>query len=235
MGFFSSKKTYVSSSIYNMAGDVNERPIFLRSLILGGLFKVEETNISDTLTRGYINGPAMKVRSFFRWAENNYTEIGIPDGNLGSLPKVNADVVAASITVPDGYQATVQFIDADRFDYSYWAEQYMFENHPSEVDTEWVADMNDAGTITIQRAGGGTYSFTPTADQDASYIYAIYNEVNIETKAWGPPKMFIYEIGSGNISLDNMIILTRSQGEFVPFIPIRLDNQWLAYVNPSAA
>jgi hypothetical protein len=47
--------------------------------------------------------------------------------------------------------------------------------------------------------------------------------------------MFIYRIGSGNLALDDIVIRTRNQGEFVPAIPLRLDNKWVSQVNPAAA
>lgn len=235
MGFFSLKETYVASSIFNLAGDINERPKFLKSLVLGGVYKTDKPNLSNTLRQGYMAGPGMKIRNFFHWAENNYQAIGIPEGNLGAQIRVNADVVAREIPAPTGKKIVIQYVDVGLFDHSYWAEQYMFENRPNEVDTAWSADMNAAGEITITFANGSTHSFTPTVQQNATYIYAIYNEVNIQTNTWAAPKMFIYRIGSGNLALDEIVTRTRSQGEFVPSIPLRLNNKWVKDVNPSAA
>lgn len=236
MGFFSSKVTAVASSVYNLAGDVNERPQFLRSLVLGATFQNNgRTSISETIRRGFAGGPAMKVRNFFRWAEDNYQAIGVPQGTLGSLVRVNVDVVTAQLPALAGHKPVVQYVRAESFNYSYWAEQYMFENYPALANTAWTSDMDSGGTIKITFADGTSVGFTPAVDQEAVYIYAIYNYIDQATKAWGNAKMFIYKIGSGNAALDNIVTRTRDLGEYVPFIPVRLDNKWVKDVNPAAA
>lgn len=236
MGFFSSKVTGVSSSVYNLAGDVNQRPQFLRSLVLGATFQNDgRTSISETLRRGFAGGPAMKVRKFFDWAEDNYQDIGVPQGTLGSLVRANIDVVTAQLPVVAGHKPVVQYVRVEAFSYSYWAEQYMFENYPALIDTAWTSDMDAGGTIKITFANSTTVSFTPVASKEGVYIYAIYNQVNQATQVWGNAKMFIYRIGSGNTELDRLVTRTRDLGEYVPFIPIRLDNKWVSQVNPAAA
>ena len=80
MGLFSSTKIYVSSTVYNLAGDEINRPDYLKSLVLGNLLTKTDMDIADTIQSGYIKGPGIKLRNFFRWAQDNYDYIGMPLG-----------------------------------------------------------------------------------------------------------------------------------------------------------
>jgi hypothetical protein len=182
MGFFSTKKTYVASTIYNLMGDTTKRPSYMKTLVVGNVLGGYGESMGSSITRGYLNGPGMKLRSFFRWAENNYAAIGVPTGSLGSTMNVDAAIVENEIAAPAGKTVTVQQVNAGSFDYAYFAEQWMFENHPALVGTLWSSDISEAGEITITFEDLTTASFTPVIDRNAVYIYAIYSEVGGETK-----------------------------------------------------
>jgi hypothetical protein len=59
------------------------------------------------------------------------------------------------------------------------------------------------------------------------YSYRIDTQTNVE-KEYGETLLFIYEIGSGNAVLDAIVSNTVEYGEFFPFIPIRLENEFLS-------
>ena len=81
MGLFSSKTIInVASSVYNLAGDEKDRPIFLQSLIIRNVLSGTKRSLGDTITTGYLNGPGINFRTFFRWAVDNYDLIGMPTG-----------------------------------------------------------------------------------------------------------------------------------------------------------
>jgi hypothetical protein len=236
MGFFSSKKTYVASTVYNLAGDIDQRPSYLKSLLIGSIVGSSNSSIAETFHNGYMQGPAMRLRRFFNWAVDNYGLIGVPTGNLGSTLSIDASVVESFLpAAPVGYTNVLQQVEGGPFDYSYWAEQWMFENHPTLVDTLWSSDMDEAGQITITFEDLTTASFTPVVNKDGIHIYAIYSQVDDLTADYGYAKMWIYEIGTGNAVLDEMIADDVADSEYVPYIPVRLDNQFLSPTFKSAA
>lgn len=178
MGLFSSKKTYVSSTLYNLAGDELERPEYLKSLVIGNILTDNNASMTQTLQTGYLNGPGLKMRSFFNWALLNYDDIGVPSGTLGGLNNVDYSVVQGEIPVDPGKTARVQLVEIGVGEYSFWAEQYMFENYPELFDSLWSSDINeDTDEITITFEDTTTVSFTPVGMNNSSpYIFAIYNE-----------------------------------------------------------
>ena len=74
----------VASVVYNMAGDEATRPDYLKTLLMRGVFSKVRNSIGTTLQQGLLNGPAMRFRSFYRWASipANYDQIGIPAGAI---------------------------------------------------------------------------------------------------------------------------------------------------------
>lgn len=68
MGLFSSKKkVYVSSSVYNLAGDPENRMNFKKTALMAGILNGE---VSNTITDSYLGGPGIKHRSYSKWTRN---------------------------------------------------------------------------------------------------------------------------------------------------------------------
>lgn len=178
MGLFSSKKKiYVSSVVYNLAGDETERPDYLKSLVLGNIITDVNFDVAETIQSGYIKGPGIKFRNFFRWAQNNYDLVGMPKGGMITVSDIDQTVIAAN--VPHDPAETVQIHEAlyDVADFFYWADQYMWENHRELHETNWVADYDDATSeVVITFEDTSTERFTPSDfDATAGYIYATYS------------------------------------------------------------
>ena len=176
MGLFSGKTIInVASSVYNMAGDEKDRPIFLKNLIIRNILSGTKRSLGDTVTTGYINGPGIKFRTFFRWAVDNYGLIGLPTGKMYAGDIISTQTVADNIPHDPGESVWVQEAYLGTSDYAEWAEQWMMKYYPSELDTEWEADMDDAtNTILIKRAGGEEHSFVAEGFQSgARYIFAL--------------------------------------------------------------
>ena len=179
MGLFGSRtKIYVSSSVYNMAGDYEERTSYLKFLVLNGVLSNSGNSLADTITSGTLNGPRMNYRAFFRWARLNYPE-GMPLGGLiGSTP-INPELVDPHIPVPAGSIAKAEMVILDFADYLQWAEAYVLENYPDLFASNWDADIDEStSVITITFEDTTTVTFTP-ADYDPAgkYLYARYSEI----------------------------------------------------------
>ena len=177
MGLFSSKTIInVASSIYNMAGDEKDRPIFLKNLIIRNILSGTKRSLGDTITTGYLQGPGIKFRTFFRWAVDNYDLIGMPTGKMYAGDIISTETVAAHVPHGAGESVWVQEARLGESDYAEWAEQWMLANHPEEFGEEWEADMDDAtSTILIKLPDGTEHSFVAADFQSgAKYIFALY-------------------------------------------------------------
>lgn len=182
MGLFSgSKEIFVSSVVYNMAGPEEFRPDYLRSLVTRHVLSGTKETISTSLTDGLIHGPAMKYRSFYRWAgqPGKYDLIGMPTGSLMASNAVDTSVVQTYLENTLGIDIWVQKSELAGADYGLWVEQYLLANNPSAIGTDWTADINTAGTlITITYEDTTQVSFVPVNyAQSGRYLYSWYNEV----------------------------------------------------------
>lgn len=177
MGLFSSsKKTYVDSVVYNMAGDEDERVNYLQATTMNAIMTGgPKSFIGSTINKSYLSGPGMSLRSFYRWAESNYSYIGLPTGSINGTGDINEAVVRANIPGTSGQEILLEIIDIHRADYMDWAFQHMYQSYESLIDTNWTADIVGT-TITIHFEDTTTTSFTATGfDASARYLYVLYS------------------------------------------------------------
>jgi hypothetical protein len=237
MGLFSSKKIIsVASSVYNMAGDEKDRPQFLQSLIIRNVLSGTKDSLGDTIKTGYLNGPAMRLRQFYRWARipKNYGQVGMPTGSMASGQELLPNSLEPYIPHPAGTEVWCQHVEVADADISYWAEEWVMKNRPAELDKAWVSTY-DAKTkkITIRFANNSTVIFTPNDYYVGhkyvySYFIIITNPTDNLTISYGPDNLYIYRVGSGKPGLDALVSQGSSYGEFFPFIPVRLNNNFLS-------
>lgn len=230
MGLFSrKKKTYVSSVVYNLAGDEFKRPNYLKTTVSNAIIG-EAPSITDSIVGSYLNGPAMRFRSFLRWTDRtDYTDkIGLVTGNIKTGNAIDPVVLAGEIDAPVGSTVVLQNAEIDQADFSYWVDQYVSENFPDEVGTEYTADINEAtGKILITFEDDSIVEFTPeNYDNISRYLSAIYV---LETDGeYSLPFVFIYKQLDGNAVLDAMFLASKVMRGFYPPIPFRLDNKFLS-------
>src|SRR5690606_22144131 len=123
----------VASAVYNLAGDEENRPDFLKSLVLGGVMR-EVDSLSQLITRTYLNGPAMNLRRYARWIRNNpeaYTKLGTTEGELDLALRINPNDIAPLL--PVGSNEVVDSIIYSRIDSAeleQWVIKYMSEMQP---------------------------------------------------------------------------------------------------------
>lgn len=177
MGLFSTKKKiYVSSVVYNLAGSLAERTSFLKTTVVRGLMSsTSKTSLGAGLIAQQLNGPLSSQKSFFRWAKTHYPE-GRLSGKISNYASVNADMVLRFIPVPAGKVANIQGAHIDSADATYWAEQYLMENHFERLEEDWVCDINtQTNLISIEYADGTSDTFMPADFHPSSaYIFANY-------------------------------------------------------------
>lgn len=181
MGLFSSKKTiYVSSTAYNMAGDLADRPNYLKTTVLGGiLLNSPKESLADTIVNGQLHGPHFDQRAFYRWYENNYPEGEFSGEVLNNTQELSAAEKAALVTeinAPAGYTVRIQTVMIDTADVGYWAEQHIMLNRPEDLPGAWTAEYNQAtGKCKITYPDTSTEEITLTGfTEGAQYLYCYY-------------------------------------------------------------
>ena len=155
MGLFSGKKkTFVSSVSYNLAGDQEDRPQFLKSLIIGNTFGNSSLSLSDAINGAYLRGPGVRFRNFTRWGESSgYNDaIGLISGQIDGGNSIDLDQLTDYLEALPGITGSVslQSAEIDFSDYTYWVDGYIADNYPDVLETEYTFDLNQTtNTITI--------------------------------------------------------------------------------------
>ena len=181
MGIFSSKKTItVSSTAYNMAGDEKDRPNFLKGTIFGSMI-ADSDSIADDIQTSYFDGPGMKQRQFFRWA-NRQNLSSMPITSIANTSDIDPLVVQNEIPVspsPAGLILSVTYAEVSDGDFQPFIERWLLENHPDRVSEEWLGEFDPAtDTFSVEFPNNDFFSF-PNAGQynvNSSYIVAKYVE-----------------------------------------------------------
>lgn len=234
MGLFGgSTKTYVSSVVYNLAGDVALRPNYLKSVVSQSVL-LGEGDLGRKIVDSHIAGPAMTQRGFFRWAKTRFphgmvtTQVvgGVDLSTFDYEPYIPKADPANTISV-----GSAKLINAD---YTYWAEKHILETDPELISTEWICDYiasTQQVEITYEDLSTELIS-VPDYDASKRYLFVQYVETTPGDDTADPviPEentsgMWIYQIGSGTAALDSLDSSETIPGEFVPFIPLRMWNK----------
>jgi hypothetical protein len=180
MGLFSKKKKIIVSSVtYNLAGDIKDRVKFLSTAVAGHILSAPSSaSLAETITKSLTGGPGVRFRNFSKWAQTSgYNDlIQLSAGSISIGGRVNQEALLNAL--PRGADETIELQNADvgLADYGYWADQYMAENHPTEIEENYEIDMDEAiNTIYIRFPDGRVYSFQPQGfDYTIKYLYASY-------------------------------------------------------------
>ena len=221
----------VSSSVYNLAGDVAKRANFLKTTVIGAV--LNEADIPQTLTDSYLRGPGIKLKSFARWSRTQgYTNVvGLTTGSFSTAQRLNTQTISEQLPAVAGKTISIQKAVLGQSDFVRWADQYMLQNFPDEAQSNWLADYDQpANLITIRRTNGAIVVFSPAGfEMGRNYLYVEYSYGKIG-EAFGNNQLLIYAQGWGNAVLDTMFSGGGSMGAFFPYIPMRIDN---TFVSPS--
>lgn len=231
MGIFGSTKIYVSSVVYNLAGDVNERPNYLKTVVLSNIYGQNNFSMGGTIKENYMRGPGIQIRQFHRWTKTNYNSVGVSVGVVRD--ESDLDIYVMQAHVPLSTVANYAQVSGFWFgpcDYSYWSDQYMMAYHLDAFTEAWTSDYNaTTNQITITRPGGITYTFTPANfDPNGEYFYIRYQERRLSDDAWQKTLLWIYKKGDGITDLDELVLEADTSDEFVAFIPLRVENQFIS-------
>ena len=232
MGLFSSKKkTYVSSVVYNLAGPPEDRPDYLKSVVLGNVLTQDVFRAGKTIRNAYMNGTGLRLRSYHRWTRENYKLVGVPTDRFIGKRNLNPSVVEALLLSEFSITAHIDWIDSGPAEIEMWGRQWMREHMPlKEATDDWTADYIEATNEVLIAFTDGTapVRFTPSGYRDrGDYLYVSYSRP-METNRWTTPQLLIYQRGSGKPAMDALFNTGSSGGEYLPFIPFRHESTFLS-------
>lgn len=232
MGLFSSsKKTYVSSVVYNLAGPIEDRPDYLKSVILGSLLTEKKFKPAKIIQGAYTGGMGLRLRGYHRWSRDNYKQIGIPTDRFYGKRNLSAEVIAAILLSDYEIKAVIDWIDTGGPEIEMWGRQWMRENMPLKEQTDvWTVDFVEATREAMISFSDGTAAvvFKPPGYRDSGdWLYVSYSRP-LTTNRWTTPQLFIYQRGTGSAALDAQFNIAGSTGEYLPFIPFRHETRFIS-------
>lgn len=234
MGIFSSrKKTYVSSVVYNLAGPVEDRPDYLKSVVLGNLLTKKNFRMAQTIQNAYVGGTGMRLRGYHRWARENYKQIGISRDSFLGKPDFNSKLVRDAMLADFEINAYIDWIDSSNgSDIEMWGLQWMRENMPDKAGLDvWTVDYVDLTQNALINFTDDTppVYFEPEGFREriGQWLYVSYSRP-LTVNRWTTPQLFIYRRGTGSAALDALFLTASSTGEYLPYIPIRHENKFLS-------
>ena len=196
MGLFGSKKkTYVSSTLYNLAGDPKGKPTFKRTAVASAI--VRGSDIPGDMRNAYLSGFAISLRSFGRWAETSgyNTRVSMAKSGIALQSSFSVGVVQEHLQSgkPDNTTVEVLSADAGAADIGLWAEKYIVDNYLAGNTENWRTELEydyayeeDTNTLYVMigptpadgQPDTRTRLVAPSSDYDpnASYIYAVYRD-----------------------------------------------------------
>lgn len=188
MGLFSSKKIItVSSTLYNMAGDEDDRPDFLKGTLFGAVM-ANAPSLADDLTGAYFNGPGQKQLQFFRYCQQVDYSI-MPTASITNSSTLDASVVGAEIPLtsvppaPAGLQISAYQSAIADGDFQMWLEKWILLNHSDRIGEDWLGEYDPpTNTFSVEFPNNDFFSwlndgtYGPIYDPNKRYVVSKYIE-----------------------------------------------------------
>lgn len=179
MGLFSSKKkTYVASSVYNLAGPIEDRPNILKTSLMQSVIDPNVKSIAENAISNTLAGPGVKLRQFSSWVTKNNLAgmLGQQSSSIYSNQEVDNDILIQNIPKLPDETIVINTSELGEPDWDYWADRYVSTNYPDRYYTDWEADFNEGtNTITIMWEDTSISTFLATGfNRNSRYIYANY-------------------------------------------------------------
>lgn len=226
MGFFGGTKISVASSVYNLAGDEEEVPSYLKTVVTSHTLSKRSRSISESLTSAYMGGPGMSMSRFYNWAQRRYPQYMMTGVKSLRMSTVSSQTLAQSLPIPGLTGNQIRSVEADFGEYSYWAEKWVIENHESRLQEDWLAEMPNGprGGLSIAFEDGEVVRAPKSnLDENKAYLYVTYQEPETDKL-----KMHIYQQGSGVSTLDSAVSVVNVVSDYYPILPVRLNNKFVS-------
>lgn len=229
MGLFSSKKIItVSSTLYNMAGDENDRPDFIKGTIFGSVMS-NSPSLSDDIQTSLFGGPGMKQRQFFRYADRNNIP-GMVSTTIVNDIKVDAAVVASQIPLtasppaPPGLQISVTSSEIADGDFEPWLIKWILGNHPTRISETWLGEYDPVTNLfSVEFPNNDFYSWSnngtwgPVYSPTKRYVWAQYVEFSNSSES----AVVVGTNNVGQLSLPNLTGFVQDS-DTLTFTPVTL-------------
>ena len=171
MGLFGSKtKIYVSSVVYNMAGDDYEK--FLPSTLVSGAIQ-NVPNMGTFMMNNLFFGSGIRLRRFYTWAlRSGYTNhIGLGTSTFyPDIPIRKEDlypILASLVNLQENQTLDILEASIDWYDITYIADMWVYNNRPDMINDPYSVEefITITGSHREKRKGEDGYYWVTILDK----------------------------------------------------------------------
>lgn len=199
MGLFSSKtKIYVSSVVYNMAGDDYEK--FLPSTLVSGAIQ-NVPNMGTFMMNNLFFGSGIRLRRFYTWAlRSGYTNhIGLGTSTFyPDIPVRKEDLYPILVSLVNLQKnQTLDILEAsiDWYDISYIADMWVYNNRPDMINNPYSVEefITITGSHREKRKEGNGYYWVTVLDKksDIKITFSSGSSVIITSTQYPKDKRYL--------------------------------------------
>ena len=173
MGLFSLKKTtYVSSVAYNLGGDEEDQPDFLKHTALNAV--MQGRPVGESITQSYLRGQGLSLRNLYENARLHYPN-GLPASAAVYLDRPDLDALTAVlVNLHKGSTITFLATYVGTADYEWWAEQYLAQTFGYDrVEKEFIrppAGVEATASVTYDLEPDGLIRILLTNDDGQIHV-----------------------------------------------------------------
>lgn len=161
--------------------------------------------------------------------ETTTTEVTYSDGSPGSTTTSSTTTPASWSDEHDVFTKTTTYSTTAGTDEIWLDKAWMYQDTVGKIVVETTV------TTTEETLSSGVVKTTTTTVKTDTLVYERTHRTDTQVqqqKSWSGSKMFIYRKGGGNPTLDGLWASSIGRGDFYPYIPIRINNQFVSETHP---
>ena len=199
MGLFSSKtKIYVSSVVYNMAGDDYEK--FLPSTLVSGAIQ-NVPNMGTFMMNNLFSGSGIRLRRFYTWAlRSGYTNhIGLGTSTFYPDILIRKEdlypILVSLVNLQNNQTLDILEASINWYDISYIADMWVYNNRPDMINDPYSVEefITITGSHREKRKGEDGYYWVTVLDKrsDIKITFSSGSSVIITSTQYPKDKRYL--------------------------------------------
>lgn len=204
------RKVKVFSDIYNLAGDIKNRPNFLKTVVIDQVLHKLKPSMSQALHDAYVGGQGIALRRVVPYAEKikYYEKVGQNQATIQMSKPVDINQLTDAMSYRFGEAIRVYEAEISNLEIEWWTLQHLYKFFPEYSDKIFESTYNEAtGEIKVdffeneedtepsETLVFSSPSFESALTGSGDFLYVVYSVVD-------NPKI-LEEIETPTHSVDN--------------------------------
>lgn len=130
------RKVKVFSDVYNLAGDIHDRPNFLKTVVIDQTLHKTKPTMSQALHDAYVGGPGIALRRVVPYAEKigYYEKVGQDQATIQTSKSVDINQLTDAMNYRFGFDVRIYEAEISNLDIEWWTLQHLYLYYPEYTD-----------------------------------------------------------------------------------------------------